>query len=85
MAIAEEWQLQEAKNKFSEVVRRSQRRPQTITLHGKPSAVVISFDEFRRLTQPKPGLTDVMQNAPVDFCELVFERSKDTSLRELEL
>jgi len=35
------WQLQEAKNKFSEVVRRAvDEGPQTITVHGKDTVVL---------------------------------------------
>jgi prevent-host-death family protein len=85
MPDAREWQLQEAKNRLSEVVRLSQRKPQTITLHGKPSAVVVSYQEFRRLSQPKMGLLEVMRSAPEDFSELVPPRSDDATLRELGL
>lgn len=36
------WQLQEAKNKFSEVVRKAiEEGPQTVTKHGKESVVVL--------------------------------------------
>jgi len=85
MPQTKEWQLQEAKNKFSEVVRQSKYGPQTITLHGKPSAVVISFDEYRTLTQPRKTLVDVLRGAPEGFSELMFERSRDTRLREVDL
>ena len=37
-----EWQLQVAKNKLSEVVKMAQQAPQIVTLHGKPTAVVVS-------------------------------------------
>lgn len=36
------WQMQEAKARMSEVVKRAQTQPQDITLHGKSVAVVIS-------------------------------------------
>jgi prevent-host-death family protein len=37
------WSLQEAKAKFSEVVRLAQSNgPQTVTVHGKPAAVISS-------------------------------------------
>ncbi len=49
-----EWQLQEAKNRFSEVVNRALKDgAQTITRHGKPVVVVISQEEFRRLAPPE--------------------------------
>jgi antitoxin Phd len=41
------WQLQEAKNSFSEVVNRALTEgAQTITRHGKPVVVVVSQEEF---------------------------------------
>src|SRR3979490_451539 len=41
------WRLQDAKARFSEVVREAQRRgPQRVTLHGKDAVVVVGADEF---------------------------------------
>ena len=49
-----EWQLQTAKNRFSEVVNRAiTDGAQTITRHGKPVVVVMSQEEFRRLAPAK--------------------------------
>jgi antitoxin Phd len=45
------WQLQEAKNKFSHVVKKAvDSGPQIITLRGKETAVLISINEYRKLT-----------------------------------
>lgn len=45
-----DWQLQVAKNKFSERVRRAREEgPQTVTVHGKPAVVVVDAAEFARL------------------------------------
>ncbi len=46
--------LQQAKPGFSEMVRRVKDGPQTVTVHGKPSVVVVSADDFERL-QPQSG------------------------------
>jgi prevent-host-death family protein len=44
------WQLQEAKAKLSELVRRARSEgPQTITVRGEPAVVVISVEEYERL------------------------------------
>jgi antitoxin Phd len=43
------WSVQDAKNRFSEVVEAARRGPQTVTKHGKPAAVVLSADEYARL------------------------------------
>jgi prevent-host-death family protein len=49
------WLLQDAKARFSELVRRVHSEgPQHVTVHGRDEVVVISADEFRRL---KGGLT----------------------------
>ena len=61
------WPLQDAKARFSELVRRVRSEgPQHVTLHGRDEVVVISAEEFRRL---KGGLTGealiaVMQASP---------------------
>ncbi len=53
-AAKAEWQLQEAKNCFSEVVNRALKDGvQTITRHGKPVVVVLSQEEFRKLAPEK--------------------------------
>jgi prevent-host-death family protein len=47
------WQLQTAKQRFSELVERAQREgPQVVTKHGKEAVVVISADEYRHLKAP---------------------------------
>lgn len=73
------WQLQDAKNKFSQVVREAQQHgPQIITVHGKEAAVVISAEEYIRLKQARRGtLLEFMQNSPWAETELELERSKD--------
>lgn len=80
-----EWQLQEAKNRLSQVVDSALHNgPQTITLRGKPAAVVVSFDEYRKLTQPRTGLTQFFRQSPLYDIELDLGRSADLS-REVEL
>jgi antitoxin Phd len=43
------WSVQDAKNRFSEVVEAARRKPQTVTKHGKPAVVVVAADEYARL------------------------------------
>jgi antitoxin Phd len=45
------WSVQDAKNRFSEVVEAARRKPQTITKHGKPAVVVIAAEEYEHLRQ----------------------------------
>jgi len=80
-----EWQLQEAKNRLSQVVDLALHDgPQTITLRGKPSAVVVSFDEYRKLTLPRTGLSQFFRQSPLHDVALDFSRSDDLP-REVEL
>lgn len=58
-----EWQLQTAKNRFSEVVNRAVTEgAQTITRHGKPVVVILSQEEFRKLAPAKKdkGTVDLL-------------------------
>jgi prevent-host-death family protein len=81
------WQMQDAKARLSEVVRRAEiDGPQDITVHGRSVAVVVSRAAFERLSGQTASLVDFMQASPLAGLddELVFER--DTSLtRDLPL
>ena len=72
---SKKWQLQEAKNRFSEVVRKaSEEGPQTVTKHGKDSVVVLSAEDYRRLEQPKTSLVDFFHKSPLSKIELDLKR-----------
>ncbi len=61
------WLLQDAKARFSELVRRVHSDgPQHVTVHGRDAVVVISADEFRRLKGDLTGevLIAAMQASP---------------------
>ena len=79
------WQLQEAKARMSEVVKRAQEAPQGITLHGKPVAVLVSQATFDALSQAKGSLVDFMRASPL--AELsgrdapAFERDRSRTRR----
>jgi prevent-host-death family protein len=64
--------LQEAKARFSEVVRRAkQEGPQYVTVHGREEVVVVGADDFRRLAGDRSG------QAPVDAIRMSPQRSTD--------
>jgi prevent-host-death family protein len=53
------WQLQEAKARLSEVVRRAvDEGPQHVSVRGEPAAVVLSEQEYRQLTSQRPSIVD---------------------------
>jgi prevent-host-death family protein len=59
------WPLQDAKNRFSEVVKRAlSEGPQTVTLRGQRAAVVLSAAEFDRLTAGEETLVDALLGGP---------------------
>ncbi|HEV8562218.1 MAG TPA: type II toxin-antitoxin system Phd/YefM family antitoxin [Actinophytocola sp.] len=67
------WQVQEAKQRFSELLRAVEREgPQFITRHGEVIAVIVPIEEYRRLTQPKKTLADVLLGPPY-FDDTVIE------------
>ncbi|MBF0381699.1 MAG: type II toxin-antitoxin system Phd/YefM family antitoxin [Magnetococcales bacterium] len=73
------WQLQDAKARFSEVVRRAgQHGPQAITVRGKPEVVLLSKAEFDRLSRPKPSFAAFLQDSPLMEIELDIERDQST-------
>ncbi|MBA3275117.1 MAG: type II toxin-antitoxin system Phd/YefM family antitoxin [Chloroflexia bacterium] len=67
------WQLAEAKNKLSEVFTKTiEEGPQFVTRRNE-EIVLISKDEYQRLTGEEPGFLDALRSAP-DFDELHLER-----------
>jgi prevent-host-death family protein len=59
------WALQDAKNRFSEVVQRAGREgPQTVTVRGKRAVVVMSVAEYDALVSRRPSLVDDLLSGP---------------------
>lgn len=61
------WVLQDAKARFSELVRKVRSEgPQHVTVHGRDEVVIIAAEEFRRLTGSVSGeaLIKAMQASP---------------------
>ena len=64
------WRLEEAKSRFSEVVRRARSEgPQRVTVRGRDAVVVIAADEFDRLVPP--------ERAPMSFVAFMESLSGD--------
>jgi prevent-host-death family protein len=72
------WSVQDAKNRFSEVVEAARQQPQTVTKHGKPAVVVVEateYDRLRRLERSKaPSFAELLLAMPRDDGE--FQRLK---------
>jgi len=68
------WQLQDAKNRFSEVVAEALHSgPQTVTRRGEPVVVVVAIDTWRRVSRPQPSLKAFLLAAPLDGLDLSHE------------
>ncbi|MBA3035441.1 MAG: type II toxin-antitoxin system Phd/YefM family antitoxin [Desulfobacterium sp.] len=78
------WQLQEAKNKFSNLVDRAQDEgPQFITKHGKESVVILSIKNYQKITKPKSNLLNFLRCSPLAGIAPDIQRDKSPS-RDLQ-
>ncbi len=78
------WQLQDAKNRLSEVVDEAIcHGPQMITRRGTDAAVVVSATDWARITRPAP-LIETLRAAPRVPGGLDVTRSRDTG-RDVKL
>jgi prevent-host-death family protein len=71
------WTLAGAKARLSEVVDRAQAGPQTITRNGKPSAVIVSAEEWARKTVRKGSLAEFLLASPLRGADPELERLRD--------
>lgn len=79
------WQLQEAKNKFSNLVDKAQDEgPQFVTKHGKESVVILSIEDYQKITKPKSNLVKFLKSSPLAGISLCVQRDKSLS-RNTEL
>lgn len=70
------WQLQDAKQRFSELVRRTlDEGPQVITRHGEEVVVVVPAQEYRRAQPSVPDFADFLRSGP-DFDLLELDRPR---------
>lgn len=79
------WQLQEAKNKFSNLVDKAHHDgPQIVTKYGKESVVILAIEDYQKLKKPKSGLLSFFKNSPLSGINLDLARDKSPS-RDIEL
>ena len=70
------WRLQDAKARFSELVRNAQSLgPQHVTVHGREAVVVISEEAYRRLKGGRSGrlLVNLLAASPLRDVEIEHE------------
>jgi prevent-host-death family protein len=79
------WKLEDAKARFSELVRRAEQEgPQTVTVRGREAVVVLSAEQFAKLQPPadRRPLVDFLQD--LDLGALDLTRDPDFG-RDVEL
>lgn len=70
------WQLQEAKQRFSELVRRAlEDGPQTVTRHGREAVVVVAAAEFAKIRVQRKDFKRFLRSAP-DLSRLRIARDR---------
>lgn len=84
-AVAGRWKLEDAKARFSEVVRHAREQgPQRVTVRGNDAVVIMSVEEFERMVPEKPRLPFVQFMESLQLDGLVIEREADRG-RDVEL
>jgi prevent-host-death family protein len=75
--MARVWQIQEAKNKFSEVVDAAIKHgPQVITKRGVETVIVLSYAEYRKVMLNQKKLSDFFRESPLAKVDLDLRRDK---------
>lgn len=81
--MTRQWQLQEAKQRFSELIRAvGSDGPQVVTKHGRATAVVLDIEEYRRLKGGDDFKSLLMAGPLLDDLEV---RRDPSGPREVEL
>jgi prevent-host-death family protein len=80
------WQLQEAKNKLSEVVDEAVRHgPQVITRRGVEVAVMLSYPEYRKLASSKKKLSAFFRESPLAGAGIDLSRDRTGMRQDIDL
>jgi prevent-host-death family protein len=75
--MARMWQIQEAKNKFSEVVDKAIKHgPQIITKRGVEAVIVLSYAEYRKAMLNQKKLSDFFRESPLAEVDVDLRRDK---------
>jgi antitoxin Phd len=80
------WQIQDAKNKLSEVITCAIKQgPQLITKHGEKTAVVISYTEYEKLRKSQGKLSEFFSTSPLAGIDINLTRNKSLPRKSVSL
>jgi antitoxin Phd len=72
------WKLEDAKARFSELVRRAHEEgPQAVTVRGRPAVVVLDAAQYERMAARKPAIPLVDFLGGLDMEGLDLTRDRD--------
>jgi len=78
------WSLQDAKARFSELVRLVKAKgPHIVTLRGSPEIVIMTVKDYDALQSQRPSLLKLMKSSPLAGMDMDVERK--SSSREFDL
>ena len=84
--MARIWQLQEAKNKLSEVVNEAIKHgPQIITKRGVETVIVLSYDQYRKALLNQKKLSEFFRESPLARSDLDLRRDKNGLRTDISL
>jgi prevent-host-death family protein len=76
--MSKSWQLQEAKNRLSEVVGRAlSEGPQIISRRGQDVVVVVALEDYARAAGPEGSLVEFFRSSPLRGVALDTSRPRD--------
>ncbi len=79
------WQLQDAKNKLSQVIDKCIKEgPQVITRRGQEAVVLVPINDYKQMTKNKCDLVDFFRKSPLAG-NVTIKRNSDTTVRRVNL
>ena len=80
------WQLQDAKNKLSEVIEQALKQgPQLITRRGEKAVIVLSYKEYTRMKQSQTKLSEFFRASPLAKIDVNLKRDKSLPREDAKL
>ena len=70
------WKIREAKARWSELIRLSEKSPQFISLRGVGKAVILDIASYNKLVNPEESLLDFFKKSPLHGVSLSLDRDK---------
>ena len=80
------WQVQDAKNKFSELLEEAHTTgPQVITRRGVETAVLLSYADYNALARRQSRLSEFLRDSPLVYDEIDLSRDKSPLRPDVEI